>query len=216
MPQRLSGNIGARTSEDDEDTTTIDKSPTIIGPITRSRAKQISDQVNANLSLPCNLDDTTMLSSPLLLVELRYHMEEIQQPMSSWSNRFGGTSLEKTSFKWSWCCQFLPLMFRGGTPIWWRYGAIGVHQQKLHQIIFPMQKTSHHLELWVKSSSHSRGRCPGCQDFANFRGALQQLPKLTAYSPKEAMQTCLLLKPFSHLAKGRCPCYKTSSPPSSR
>ena len=157
-----------------------------------------------------------MLSSPLLLVELRYNMEAIQQPMSSWSNRFGGTSLEKTSFKWSWCCQFLPLMFRGGTPIWWRDGAIGVHQQKLHQIIFPMQKTSHHLELWVKSSSHSRGRCPGCQDFANFRGALQQLPKLTAYSPKEAMQTCLLLKPFSHLAKGGCPCYKTPSPPSSR
>ena len=34
--------------EDDEDTTTIDKSPTIIGPITRSRDKQINDQVNAN------------------------------------------------------------------------------------------------------------------------------------------------------------------------
>ena len=67
----------------DEDTTTIDKSPTIIGPITRSHAKLISDQVNANLSLPYNLDDTTMLSSPLLLVELRYHMEEIQQPMGS-------------------------------------------------------------------------------------------------------------------------------------
>ena len=63
-------------SKTDEDTTTIDKSPTIIGPITRSRAKLISDQVNANLSLPYNLDYTTML-------ELRYHMEEIQQPMSS-------------------------------------------------------------------------------------------------------------------------------------
>ena len=103
-------------------------------------------------------------------------------------------------------------MFRDGTPIWWGDGAIGVHQQKLNQIIFPMQKTSHHLELWVKSSSHSRGRCPGCQDFTNFRGALQQLPKLTAYSPKEAMQTCLLLKLFSHLANGGCPCYKTPSP----
>ena len=134
--------------------------------------------------------------------------------MSSWSNRFGGTSLEKTSFKWSWCCQFLPMMFWCGTPMWWSDGAIGVHQQKLHQIIFPMQKTSHHLELWVKSSSHSRGRCPDCQDFTNFQGALQQLPKLTAYSPKKAMQTCLLLKPISHLAKGGCPCYKTPSPPS--
>ena len=48
-----------------------------------SRIKQTHTQVNANLNLPCNLDDTTMLSSPLLLVELRYHMEEIQQPMSS-------------------------------------------------------------------------------------------------------------------------------------
>ena len=40
-----------------------------------SRIKQAHDQVNANLSLPSNLDDTTMLSFPLLLVELRYHME---------------------------------------------------------------------------------------------------------------------------------------------
>ena len=156
------------------------------------------------------------LSSPLLLVELRYHMKEIQQPMSSWSNRFGGTSLEKKSCKWSWCCQ----VFTSDVLVWHTHvmerRGIGVHQQKLHQIIFSMQKTSHHLELWVKSSSHSRGRCPGCQDFANFRGALQQLPKLNAYSPKKAMQTCLLLKPFSHLAKGGCLCYKTPSPPSSR
>ena len=157
-----------------------------------------------------------MISSPLLLVELRYHKKETQQPMSSWSNRFGGTSLEETSCKWSWCCQFLPLMFWCGTPMWWSDGDIGVHQQKLHQIIFPMQKTSHHLELWVKSCSHSCGRCPDCQGFENFRGALQQLPKLTAYSAKKAMQTCLLLKPFSHLAKGGYPCYKTPSPPSSR
>ena len=74
--------------EDDEDTTTIDKSPTIIGPITRSRAKQISDQVNANLSLPCNLVYTTMLSPPLLLVELRYHMEEIQQHITTGIKHF--------------------------------------------------------------------------------------------------------------------------------
>ena len=135
--------------------------------------------------------------------------------MNSWSNLFGGTSLGKTSFKGSWCCQFLPLMFCCATPMWWRDRSIGVHQQKLHQTIYTIKKTSHHLELWVKSSSHSRGRCPGCQDFTNFRGALQQLPKLTAYSPKKARQTCLLLKPFSHLAKGGCPCYKTPSPPSS-
>ena len=167
-----------------------------------SRIKQTHGQVNANLSSYHNLQNMAALSFPLLLVELRYHMEEVQQLTSSWSNRFGGTSLEETIFKWSWCCQFLPLMFWCATPLWWRYRAIGVHQQKLHQIIFLMQKTSHHLELWVKSCSHSRGRCPGCQGFVNFRGALQQLPKLTAYSPKKVMQTCLLLKPFSPLAKG--------------
>ena len=81
--ETIESSIVGSCSVGDEDTITIDKSPTIIGPITRSRAKQISDQVNANLSLPCNLDDTTMLSSPLLLVELRYNMEAIQQPMSS-------------------------------------------------------------------------------------------------------------------------------------
>ena len=137
-----------------------------------SRIKQTHGQVNTNLCSYHNLEHMAALSSPLLLAELRYNMEAFQQPMSSWSNRFGVTSLEKTSFKWSWCCQFLPLMFWCGTPIWWRDGAIGVHQQKLHQIIFPIQKTSPHLELWVKSCSHTHGRCPSCQGFANFRGAL--------------------------------------------
>ena len=46
----------------------------------------------------------------------------------------------------------------------------------------------------------------------NFRGTLQQLPKLTAYSPKKAIQTCLLLKPFSHLAKGVVPAIKPHLP----
>ena len=171
--------------------------------------------MNANLSSYYNLEYMAALSSPLLLVELRYHMEEIQQPMSSWSNRFGGTSLEKTSFKWSWCCQFFT-----SNVSWWhthmveRRGHRGTSTEAKSNYL-SNAKTSHHLEFWVKSTSHSRGRCPGCQDLANFRGALQQLPKLTAYSPKEAMQTYLLLKPFSHLAKGGCPCYKTPSPPSS-
>lgn len=68
--------------EDDEDIPAIDTTPTTNGPITRSRAKLISDQVNANLSLSHNLDDTAMLSSPLLLVELRHIIEDIHQPMS--------------------------------------------------------------------------------------------------------------------------------------
>ena len=48
-----------------------------------SRIKQTHGQVNANLSSYHNLEHMAALSSPLLLVELRYHMEEIQQPMSS-------------------------------------------------------------------------------------------------------------------------------------
>ena len=64
-----------------------------------SRIKQTHGQVNANLSSYYNLDYMAALSSPLLLVELRYHMEEIQQPMSFWSNRFGGKRLEKTNVK---------------------------------------------------------------------------------------------------------------------
>ena len=46
-----------------------------------SRIKQTHAQVNANLSSYYNLEYMAALSSPLLLVELRYHMEEIQQPM---------------------------------------------------------------------------------------------------------------------------------------
>jgi hypothetical protein len=65
----------------DEDIPTINTTPTNNGPITRSRAKQISDQVNANLiySYNLNLDDTTMLSFTLLLVEFRNKVEGSQQ-----------------------------------------------------------------------------------------------------------------------------------------
>ena len=62
--------------EDDEDIPTKNTTPTIDGPITRSRAKLICDQVNANLSLSYKLDEMVVLSSPLLLVELRYTMKE--------------------------------------------------------------------------------------------------------------------------------------------
>jgi hypothetical protein len=46
-----------------------------------SHAKQISDQVNANLSYSynLNLDDLAMLSSTLLLVEFRNEFEENPQ-----------------------------------------------------------------------------------------------------------------------------------------
>jgi hypothetical protein len=46
-----------------------------------SRAKKISDQVNANLSFSykLNLDDSAMISSTLLLVEFRNNFEGIPQ-----------------------------------------------------------------------------------------------------------------------------------------
>jgi hypothetical protein len=63
--------------KDDEDIPTINTTPTNNGPITRSRAKQISDQVNANLSYSytLNLDDSAMLSSTLLLVKFKNKFE---------------------------------------------------------------------------------------------------------------------------------------------
>ena len=62
--------------EDDEDITAINTTLTINGPITRSCAEHIYDQVNANLSLPINLENMVVLSTPLLLVVLRNEVEE--------------------------------------------------------------------------------------------------------------------------------------------
>ena len=50
--------------------------PTINGPIKRSHAKLTYDQVNANLSLPRNIENMAMLSTPLLLVLLNHNAEE--------------------------------------------------------------------------------------------------------------------------------------------
>jgi hypothetical protein len=58
----------------------INTTPTNNGPITRRHAKQISDQVNPNLSYSynLNLDDMAMLSSTLLLLEFRNKFEGCQ------------------------------------------------------------------------------------------------------------------------------------------
>ena len=48
-----------------------------------SRIKQTHGQVNANLSSYHNLENMAALPFTLLLVELRYHMEEVQQLTSS-------------------------------------------------------------------------------------------------------------------------------------
>jgi hypothetical protein len=75
----------------DEDIPTISITPTINGPIRRSRAKQIHDQVNANLSLPYNLDldEMAMLSSTLLLVEFRTSLKEAHKnEEQSFNNKF--------------------------------------------------------------------------------------------------------------------------------
>ena len=60
----------------DEDIPTINTTPTTNGPITRSRAKQIYDQENANLNLPSNLENMVVLSVPLLLVVLSNEAEK--------------------------------------------------------------------------------------------------------------------------------------------
>ena len=63
--------------------TTFQKSAQFSWKELLSRIKQTHGQVNANLSSYYNLEYMAALSSPLLLVELRYNMEAIQQPMSS-------------------------------------------------------------------------------------------------------------------------------------
>jgi hypothetical protein len=67
--------------EDDEDILTTNTTSTTNGPITRSHAKQIRDQVNANLSLSYNLDldEMAMLSSNLFFVEFKNKLEGIPQ-----------------------------------------------------------------------------------------------------------------------------------------
>ena len=56
--------------------------PIINGPITRSRAMQIHDQVNTNLSISFDLENMVVPSPPLLLVELRCDIKEGQTHFS--------------------------------------------------------------------------------------------------------------------------------------
>ena len=77
--------------EDDEDIPTMGNTPPIInGPITRSRAMQIHDQVNANLSISFDLENMVVPSPPLLLVELRCDIEEGQTHFSPCKTMFYG------------------------------------------------------------------------------------------------------------------------------
>lgn len=72
------------TREVDEDIPTIDTTP----PITRSCAKQIHDQVNANLSLSFDLENMVVPSPPFLLVEFRRNIEEDQPQFSPCKTMF--------------------------------------------------------------------------------------------------------------------------------
>ena len=84
----------SQEGEDDEDIPTMGTTPpTINGPITRSRAMQIHDQVNANLSLSFDLENMVVPSPPLLLVELRCDIKEGQTHFSPCKTMFYG---EKT------------------------------------------------------------------------------------------------------------------------
>ena len=136
--------------------------PTINGPITRSHAKPINDQVNANLSLSYKLDDTAMLSSPLLLVELRYTLEESNNLWAHEEQELKKQCWGKQVSSKYVSARFLPLIFHYATPTWIRDGAFGVYQQNLLEVYFPTQKTSHHLELCSSSNYRFGGRCPGC------------------------------------------------------
>ena len=81
----------SQEGEDDEDIPTMGTTPPIInGPITRSRAMQIHDQVNANLSLSFDLENMVVPSPPLLLVELRCNIEEGQTHFSPCKTMFYG------------------------------------------------------------------------------------------------------------------------------
>lgn len=62
--------------------------PTINGPIIRSCAMQIHDQVNANLSLSFDLENMVVPSPPLLLVELMCDVEEGQTHSSPCKTMF--------------------------------------------------------------------------------------------------------------------------------
>ena len=64
--------------------------PIINGPITRSRAMQIHDQGNANLSLSFDLENMVVPSPPLLLVELRCGTKEGQTHFSLCKTMFNG------------------------------------------------------------------------------------------------------------------------------
>ena len=73
----------SQEGEDDEDIPTMGTTPpTINGPITRSRAMQIHDQVNTHLSLSFDLENMVVPSPPLLLVELRCDIKEGQTHFS--------------------------------------------------------------------------------------------------------------------------------------
>ena len=62
--------------------------PIINSPITRSRAMQIHDQVNANLSISFDLENMVVPSPPLLLVELMCDIEEGQTHFSPCKTMF--------------------------------------------------------------------------------------------------------------------------------
>lgn len=67
----------------DEDITTINVTLTIIGPITRSYAKKIIDQANANLMLSYKLDEMFVPLFLLVFTELKCKVEGSQQSLSS-------------------------------------------------------------------------------------------------------------------------------------
>lgn len=82
----------------------VDTSPTIAGPIRGSHAKQIRDQVNANLSLSYSL----MNGRPFIFVVVNQTQVPCRgsQPFfCSWE-----TKSSERSYKWIACFQHLPMI----------------------------------------------------------------------------------------------------------
>jgi hypothetical protein len=76
------------------------------------------------------------------------------------------------------------------TPTRVRDGDFGIYiPTEATSNLLSNKQNSDHLKLCIPSPDCFGGKCPSCQKFMNFRGALKSpLHKLTAYYPKEAMQ----------------------------
>ena len=123
-----------------------------------SRIKLTHAKVNANLNPYYYIWENSILSTSPPSLGIRFIVEGVQQFPSPRRNKVEENMFQVNMFS----ARNLSLMFCCATPIWTRDGAFGVYQQRLLEVYFPTQKTSHHLELCSSSNYRFGGRCPGC------------------------------------------------------